>query len=112
MNVLKSILLVLAIAVFCIGAIVALGYGGWAMFNWLAPKFESTRYEVHKESQMRIDGMTTEIRRHLIELESAETPTQRQLLCRNILDLADQAGRHRLPTELQLKVASLGNCGA
>lgn len=106
----KSFLVGLSAVLASIAIVVGLAWGGWAMYNWMAPKYEATRTKVHKESQFRIDGMTTEIRRHLIEMESAETPTQRRLLCRNVLDLADQAGRDRLPPEIQAEVSKLGNC--
>lgn len=105
-EIMRGLLIVFGIAIAIIGVIAF----GVFLKGTFAPRVEQIRYDVHKESQIYRDGIVREIRDNLIMMHAAENEVQQRLLCQQVLDLADQHGRERLPPNIQAAVSELGDC--
>jgi hypothetical protein len=96
------------VAILAIGALVGLSIGGYHLYAYLAPKYESTRRDVMLESRAYSEGQTREIYRLKLQYQQAKSDDERSTIRAMALHEASAFDRHRLPFDLQSFIQQLG----
>lgn len=96
---------------FClvIAALVGLSIGGYYLYAYLAPKYESTRRDVMLESRAYSEGQTREIYRLKLQYQQAKSDDERATIRAMALHEASAFDRSRLPLDLQSFIQQLGD---
>lgn len=97
------------IAILVVGALVGLSIGGYHLYAYLAPKYESTRRDVMLESRAYSEGQTREIYRLKLQYQQAKSDDERATLRAMALHEASAFDRSRLPFDLQSFIQQLGS---
>jgi hypothetical protein len=98
------------VLLFClvIGVIVGLSIGGYYLYAFLAPKYESTRRDVMLESRAYSEGQTREIYRLKLQYQQAKSDDERATIRAMALHEASAFDRSRLPLDPQSFIQQLG----
>lgn len=96
------------VAILGICAIVGLSIGGYHLYAYLAPKYESTRRDVMLESRAYSEGQTREVYRLKLQYQQAKSDDERATIRAMALHEASAFDRTRLPFDLQSFLQQLG----
>ena len=91
---------VLGVFVLVIAAMVGLSIGGYYLYAFLAPKYETTRREVMVNSRAYAEGETRNLYRLKIQFEAAPTPEAKQTIQLAARHECEAFDRSRLPFDL------------
>lgn len=96
------------VALLAIAAVAGLSIGGYHLYAYLAPKYESTRRDVMLESRAYSEGQTREIYRLKLQYQQAKSDDERDTIRAMALHEASAFDRSRLPLDLQSFISTLG----
>ncbi len=105
----KDFFAIVAVAVLGIGAIVGMSIGGYYLYAFLAPKYESTRRDVMIQSRAYSEGETRNLYRLKIQYEAAPTPEAKQTVLLAARHECEAVDRSRLPSDLSSFCNPMGN---
>lgn len=89
-------------ALLILSAIVGLGsVGGYYLYAYLAPKYESTRRDVMLQSRAYSEGETRNLYRLKVQFENATAPEAKQTIRLAAQHECEALDRSRLPIDLQ-----------
>jgi len=91
----------LLVIIAVIGGIVGLGYGGWAMYNWLGPKYENSRRNIMINSRWYNEATIREMYNMKMQWEESKDPTVRATIAAAARHEFVIYPQHRLPPDLQ-----------
>lgn len=84
------------------GSIIFISFFGWALYNWLAPKYVNTDYEVFKNSQSYRQGMISDLQNLRLEyVNPLSTDAQKQAIRDTIIQRFGSFDPKFLPEDLK-----------
>ncbi len=104
----KDFFSILFAAVVVIAVFTGLSIGGYHLYAYLAPKYESTRRDVMLQSRAYSEGQTREIYRLKLQYQQAKSDDERDTIRAMALHEASAFDRSRLPPDLQSFIQQLG----
>jgi hypothetical protein len=100
---------VLGIVTLIIGAFTGMSIGGYYLYAFLAPKYETTRREVMVNSRAYAEGETRNLYRLKIQFEAAPSPEAKQTIQLAARHECEAFDRSRLPSDLSAFCNPMGN---
>lgn len=104
----KDFFAVIGVAILVVGAVVGMSIGGYYLYAFLAPKYESTRRDVMLQSRAYSEGQTREMYRLKLQYQQAQSDDERSTIRAMALHEASAFDRTRLPSDLQSFIQQLG----
>jgi hypothetical protein len=104
----KEFFAVCGIIILVIAALTGLSIGSYYLYDYLAPKYESTRRDVMIESRAYSEGQTREMYRLKLQYQQAKSDDERDTIRAMALHEASAFDRSRLPLDLQSFLQQLG----
>lgn len=93
--------------VFIIALVVAVGWGGFQLYAYYAPKYEEVRHQTNVNSRAYVEATVRELYDLNMQFEQAETDSARKIIRLRVLHLQGTIDEKKLPSELAAWIEQL-----